>query len=368
MGIIRTFHPVGQGAFYSERLFHDGKEFTIVYDCGSSTLGEKKMKTKVKSSFPKGHTIDILFLSHFHGDHISGIEFLKEHCTIKKVIIPFMDDEAKALVRVVSAISGDTIGLTVLENPQAYFEQETQVVSIEEVDLEDDNSVANTEEIESLDTVGESTRSGAVFKPLEKFDWYLIPFNYQNGNRKTQFLTTLANDGIRLEDLDTVGKILSNKAKIVKAYNLVDGDLNSNSMVLYSGSNMSYRISTNMMGSCYCYDCSCDYICDCIESGCLYTGDSDFKDDTVVSSLFRKLGNFASFIGTLQVPHHGSIKNWNKKLLQRSTEIAVLSYGDSNSYGHPSDFVVGELIAAGKGIVRNTQDREAIHVQFSLNT
>lgn len=31
--MIRTFHPIGQGAFYTEK-FDDG--FTVVYDCDGS--------------------------------------------------------------------------------------------------------------------------------------------------------------------------------------------------------------------------------------------------------------------------------------------------------------------------------------------
>lgn len=35
--MIRTFHPVGQGAFYTERFYDDilrKPVFTAVYDCG----------------------------------------------------------------------------------------------------------------------------------------------------------------------------------------------------------------------------------------------------------------------------------------------------------------------------------------------
>ena len=41
VGVIvqRTFHPVGQGAFYSERFYTSGQSeavYNIVYDCGTS--------------------------------------------------------------------------------------------------------------------------------------------------------------------------------------------------------------------------------------------------------------------------------------------------------------------------------------------
>ena len=37
MNMIRTFHPVGQGAFYSEEFFNPEGDcvFRAVYDCGS---------------------------------------------------------------------------------------------------------------------------------------------------------------------------------------------------------------------------------------------------------------------------------------------------------------------------------------------
>lgn len=36
----RIFHPIGHGAFYTERFYEDGNDdplFTAVYDCGSFT-------------------------------------------------------------------------------------------------------------------------------------------------------------------------------------------------------------------------------------------------------------------------------------------------------------------------------------------
>lgn len=44
--MVRTFHPVGQGAFYTERFYEGDKNvFNMVYDCGSSTKGQYlKMK------------------------------------------------------------------------------------------------------------------------------------------------------------------------------------------------------------------------------------------------------------------------------------------------------------------------------------
>lgn len=88
--ITRIFHPIGQGAFYSERF---GK-INIVYDCG---CGVKKDSCKiankvVKQSFKPKEVIDILFISHFHEDHINKIKILKEHCKIENVVLPLVNN------------------------------------------------------------------------------------------------------------------------------------------------------------------------------------------------------------------------------------------------------------------------------------
>lgn len=84
MTLLRTFHPIGQGAFYTERHNINGTEFTVVFDYGSTTLKGKKLETKIKSTFPENHIIDILFISHFHSDQINGIKTLKKYYQIKK--------------------------------------------------------------------------------------------------------------------------------------------------------------------------------------------------------------------------------------------------------------------------------------------
>ena len=70
--IKRIFHPIGQGAFYSER--HIG--FNVVFDCGYWRRS-KKAGNLVKQSFLQTDSIDILFISHYDFDHISQIETLK---------------------------------------------------------------------------------------------------------------------------------------------------------------------------------------------------------------------------------------------------------------------------------------------------
>lgn len=88
--MTRAFHAIGQGAFYTEK-FENG--FTIVYDCGGQN--KKFIVNKIQEVFQKNEKIDILFISHFHNDHINGVDFLLEYCDVKKVVLPFLHDNMK---------------------------------------------------------------------------------------------------------------------------------------------------------------------------------------------------------------------------------------------------------------------------------
>ena len=45
MKLIRTFHPVGHGAFYTERFYDENVNniANVVYDCGSKTISHQDL-------------------------------------------------------------------------------------------------------------------------------------------------------------------------------------------------------------------------------------------------------------------------------------------------------------------------------------
>ena len=92
--IQRFFHPIGQGAFYSER--HTSYNINIVYDCGTTNPSSQAKQRVVNQSFRKDEIIHILFISHFDKDHISLIDTLKKTVQrIERVVIPLLYDEEK---------------------------------------------------------------------------------------------------------------------------------------------------------------------------------------------------------------------------------------------------------------------------------
>jgi ribonuclease BN (tRNA processing enzyme) len=97
-----TFHPVGQGLFHSGRIScaNDNLQTNFVYDCGTADNGEnfENIVEKYAGSLP-GKSLDMLILSHFHIDHISGLRLLfDEGITIKKCFIPYFTPEERFII------------------------------------------------------------------------------------------------------------------------------------------------------------------------------------------------------------------------------------------------------------------------------
>ncbi len=144
---MRTFHPVGQGAFYSER--HEN--FNVVYDCGTqyTKRADKGIKRTVETSFDKDEEIDILFISHFDFDHVGHISTLRDSVKkIKKVILPLLHDDIKILLSSFYNGLGATEIATLISNPQEFFGDETTII---EVELTENGESPIGENLESID-------------------------------------------------------------------------------------------------------------------------------------------------------------------------------------------------------------------------
>lgn len=91
------FHPVGQGMLHSGELRQGRRQpFTWIYDCGSVTAAaqvESELDTLCTSrnaapgSKPK---LDLVALSHFDADHISGLVHLLGLFEVKMILLPFL--------------------------------------------------------------------------------------------------------------------------------------------------------------------------------------------------------------------------------------------------------------------------------------
>ena len=195
--IQRTFHPVGQGAFYSER--HENHN--IVYDCGS--VNASKGQKVVSQSFSKDDIIDILFISHFDYDHVSLIEHLKKSVKkIRFVVMPLLYDDEKILLCNIFNALGEKALATLVENPKEFFGAETHIIRVKPSSEEKINE--DTQPISLNDTNQDLQIPSGTLIDIEKdSDWIFIPFNYEYKSQNNKLLSKLKKMVLTLINLKT---------------------------------------------------------------------------------------------------------------------------------------------------------------------
>lgn len=356
--IQRIFHPVGQGAFYSER--HGS--FNIVYDCGN--WRNTKLSDKVvKQSFDKNEVIDILFISHFDFDHVSKISTLKKHVKgIKKVILPLLHDNEKILLTSIYRVLNFNI-LTLINNPQRYFGEKTKIIFVEPP--ENDESLIN-DDIEpiNIDKIPKNIQSGTKITQRNLIDWIFIPFNNVYNQRSRNLKSLFISNKIDIEKFRTdLNYALNKRPQIKKIYNKLNGKINQNSMLLYSGPLQVKKYHRHcFIGDWprhfhYYFDCHCYYN---DKVACVYTGDADLNI-TNIKTIFRSYWNN---VGTIQVPHHGDINTFNSQVVKDKNYCCPISVGVNNSYGHPSSKVIVEILSKHSCPILVTEKLDSMFIEI----
>lgn len=381
--IQRIFYPVGQGAFYSER--HES--YNIVYDCGSMSIS--KGRKVVSQRFSKEDIIDILFISHFDYDHISLIEDLK--ATVKEirfVVMPLLHPDEKILLFNIFTALGENNLAILVNNPNKFFGTETRIISVQVYKEKGEEEINSEEEevanIELFNLIGieqnQEIPSGTPISIDNDSDWVFIPFNYKHKERSKEFLDNLEDDEI--EKLKSSEHIFFSefRNKIKKTYKKVSGNINENTMFLYSGaykkdsqlykgldwsfkhlkeSSFNYFLNTPSPSLSKCSffaPCKCHFLEDFLPClyrvACLYTGDGDLNK----ADMEKIYKDYWNLIGTIQIPHHGSLKSFNRSILEDQYFLCPISVGKNNSYGHPSREVFREILLHGSYPICVTED------------
>ncbi|MDE5985469.1 MAG: hypothetical protein K2H13_09470 [Eubacterium sp.] len=182
----------------------------------------------------------------------------------------------------------------------------------------------------------------------------------RTGNRKKQFFDELDNNlrdiGLSLDQIG-IDNILQQwtdpdiQNAIIDAYKKVKGSLNANSMVLFSGirDNNIHQWSINLYHKfCYCrHKCIDFYDYYLRKNGCLYTGDYEADGKFKWSELKNAYSRYWEYIGCVQIPHHGSYRNYNQEFALLDAYF-VISAGFKNKWRHPSGSVIKDLLSKNK--------------------
>ena len=412
MKMIRTFHPVGQGAFYSEEFFNSERNcvFRVVYDCGSlkncglqrncdgTPLKRKDIEERVEQAFPDGHGVDILFVSHLDDDHVNLIPCLKSH-QIRRVILPLLSAEERYILtgyhlsrsrwgRINDALN--SILNSIINSPEEYFGKDTKVTFVRPADGErspmgnevDDEGV----EVEDLQKEVPSLTKILIGNNLPDNErmlrWILMPYNH-----KPQWYSNLIDElenvfgkGFQIANLKDPDFVIKNLKDLRRCYKALPGGINRNSMALYSGprdgacSSMGEVVDGDVWGR-YCpCDQFAEYWLDRVLRheqssifhgcpGCLYTGDISLDD----ADLTRVFGRYVKSIGMVQLPHHGSLNSFGNGNLPIDGRVCVATYGEKNQFGHPAFAVKRNVVQKGGLWVDVTETGESrFRVEYTV--
>lgn len=354
--MIRTFLPVGQGAFYHEcfKAGADGAHINVVYDCGSGT-DESIVNREIDSNFEQGEVVHALFISHLHKDHMNGIPHLLRRCKVKKIYFPLITSGDKKLLKIYNEIKGTgDFSSDFLDDPYEAVQEQNPLISPTVIAVReagdqrpDDTDIEHTESGNDVfETVlrGENVR-GEI--PMLYRDWKYIPFNFRQKSRMRKLMDELSVQFGRTVTEDEVERMWrggdpDDKDRIEEAYKKVPGSFNTNSMALFSGTDRhGYRQYMGMPHK-YCKFCHIS----AKEPGCLYMGDYDASGGAKWNDLKTAYQKYWPYIGCVQVPHHGSSYNFNDQLLHIDA-FFVISAGYKNKYRHPHGRVLREFLFRG---------------------
>lgn len=374
--IIRKFHPIGQGAFYSEEFYNLKNSFKIVYDCGN--FNNLKYADKViEQAFNKNDIIDILFISHFDYDHVSKISKLRDTVKkIKNVVLPLLYENTKNLLLKIYKYYDDNV-FNLINNPQNFFGEETKIIFVNYPENDEGTYIDNSlTDIEKINMTGKKIDSGTQLF-LKDREWVFIPYNYMYLERHEELVKMLKQENINVKklinDIDyTLYKIISDIGKTKKEggkifkriYDSLEDTININSMILYSGplsKNNDFQVNFFVKNKC-CFNifeffniCYNNYN----KAACIYTGDTNLNK-VFIKSKFKQLWDN---VGTIQVPHHGSKRSFNADILDGDTRFFPISYGTDNIFGHPSSKVISDIFSNGKYPILINDKFDSIFVQ-----
>lgn len=360
MKVIRTFHPIGQGAFYTERfILGNGKEVNIVYDCG--TQCKRIINKEIRSYFaPMMHKIDILFISHFDDDHVNGIEeLLKQGIAIGNVVIPYYDNNIclKAYV-----LANPTLNKLLSSNITKVI-QVKPIISGTTTEISEASFIERLRnEIESLTPI---TTSG-----LNSL-WVFIPLYYGDGEMTCKLSKALSErfkENFNFKDLENPQFINKHKKEINNAYNSVYCR-NVYSMMLYSGllkdeESIVTKVyhKNSLLGNDMLRPNRNNH------EACLYTGDASFNNIRIGDTETYLGNDLINRIGLLQIPHHGSISNicikeLSKLSIYSPNTLLFTSFGINSQYNHPSLRVVEDAMVYDSQFIGIDEQRENAYIE-----
>ncbi|MFQ1844798.1 MBL fold metallo-hydrolase [Aeromonas veronii] len=370
--MLRSFHSIGQGAFYTEEF----SNFTAVYDCGTDTVigsgtsstREKMIKNEITSVFEENAKINVLFISHFHRDHINGLEFLLSRCHVDYVVVPYLQEFSRIELFLETYVKNSEFINNAILDPAETIQKCSPNTKVIYINPFKENSDENTEvQLESL-IHGNTINSNISLRSKIIGFWEYIPCNFDFSTRSKKLQAELNKNNIIISNTSSFKNTWKNshdQKKIKSAYKKLGGNFNATTMTVYSGhlgeKHFYQQLSDNHCSLCchtFCSDCSCYRT---FGSGCLFLG--DFEANKNWSALEHAYTKKWDNIRVIQIPHHGAKDNYTSNLNKKPFIYSVISAGTVNSHRHPHSYTTGEIIKH-HGIMKIVTESPATRFQL----
>lgn len=380
-----TYHPVGQGLFFSATFeLEDKKSFKLVYDCGSER--KSNLIKSVMDFTNENNNIDMLVISHFDYDHISGLSLFLARCSVKKIVMPYLTNVEIMLY----LLSHQALNDQEKEWYQSFLRDPLTTLSeygeIEEILLihskkdKDKNIWFKKRDAYSVEAKKHTPGIDIVVTEIIHDNYFRISsslkfkfFNYPVTPQKLEaFRKKVDNEMIINNDTsinDMAHRILSDyrlTSQFKKNYSYISKSNHNNVSLLlmyeYKSSFQSKNVSQlpdAIQLSFFADNENCNPVMEEFSSPSiihLLTGDISIKYIYKQRKIYNHYLDMLPNVHFIQVPHHGSKYNWNDDLLKEIPMNVqfIVSHGIGNSYSHPHQEVV-RAINMGFPLLRANQ-------------
>ncbi len=392
--VVVRQHAVGHGGFHTGALGLKSPQIRWIYDCGGwRKIGKtalNKQITKYAKLVSNAAPVDLLFLSHFDADHVSGVRQFLKKVQVETAVVPYLEPEeifgiiAEAAAAHVRKQEIENLGQAML-NPGSWFGDQgvRRVVRLRpgaspgEPALPEPPSLTPSADrpVQVVLTGADGTAvplgsgsgqvidadpglSGEVrYRTGLKVDWSFLPFVHpvspiareclqQAAHAVVGAAVTEPSFGSRLIDL------IGSKGGLKRLRDIyVDrelADANGKSLSLYAGPLIGALRRHLAPATSRTHG-----------SGWLLTGDAKLRSQSRRAAWGQHYGFICPhLISNLMLPHHGAATNFHAQILEIAPSAQLFITADAGDALRPHEDVLAGLGEAGdaRQILRVTED------------
>ena len=368
------FDTVGQGLFYWGILNDNNRQFSFVYDCGSTSKTRIDERVEnFKEILGCCQELDMLVISHFDEDHMNGIRELLIDTKVKNIFIPYyhLDDYLLFVCFIYGYGIAANIGNIVLvpSTDAIKNEAEGDIENLNNNDFGIDraNHIPDNLKVDNIN-IFKANKIKFQLKKIWEFKFYnveLKPKDYDG--IESEIKKKL--DGSSLEEFIKKPGSKKELQEIYKKYIKThhgNSKQNQSSLCLYHGPCDDLRLLMRCVCGFYWFYPYKSRFCELMSNGTILTGDISLvnstsdKEKPYYESFIQCFEKYLEKTGIFQIPHHGSKNTWNKQILEDFPNSIFVNSAGENSNNHPDRTVLCDILNESR-IIRFSNERCGVY-------